>query len=175
MADPGLPSALPHELMILGDAPRGTEDEAPGEFSGVLVTAAGTAGTAHSDALVLQRRHVERGVAHAGSDQQLHLRESFDNGFLKRCTLAHRCDELGIGERPHHRLFIGEGVALDGNLDSPIPYRRPIRHIERHALVIVENAEPHHRLPLLPRSYDAIAFCRFVSSLSRNWLVVSHG
>src|ERR1700740_1408187 len=31
VADPGLPAALAHKGVVLGDAPRGAEDEAPGE------------------------------------------------------------------------------------------------------------------------------------------------
>src|SRR5208282_6344865 len=44
VADPGLPSAVSHKLMIFGDAPGGAEDQAPGELGGILVTAAGTTG-----------------------------------------------------------------------------------------------------------------------------------
>src|SRR6266403_3520081 len=73
VADPGLPSALPHELMILGDMPGGAEDQPPGEFGGVLIATAWTAGAAHGDTAILQRGHVERGVAHAGGDQECQL------------------------------------------------------------------------------------------------------
>src|ERR1700737_4883887 len=55
VADPGLPSALPHELMILGDVPGGAEDQTPGEFGGVLIAAARTTGAAHGDTAILQR------------------------------------------------------------------------------------------------------------------------
>src|SRR5262249_30029963 len=50
VADPGLPSALAQELMILGDPAGRAEDQAPGEFRGILVAAAGTPGAAHGDA-----------------------------------------------------------------------------------------------------------------------------
>ena len=66
--------------------------------------------------------------------------------FVKRRALAHRRDELGIGERAHHRVLIGEGMALDGDFDAAAPYRRPVRHVECDTLVIVENAQPHRRL-----------------------------
>src|SRR5262249_40787977 len=39
VADAGLPSALPQELMVFGDAAGGAEDEAPGKFGGILVAA----------------------------------------------------------------------------------------------------------------------------------------
>ena len=109
VADPGLPSALAHKLMILGDPPGGAEDQAPGELGGILVAAAGTAGAADGDAAILQRRHVERGVAHASGNQQFQLGQAIDDRFRKRRALAHRRDDLGIGERAHHRVLIGEG------------------------------------------------------------------
>src|ERR1700738_1739700 len=54
--------------------------------------------------------------------------------------------DFGKGVRAHHRARIGEGMALDGDLDSAASHRGPIRHVERYALVIVEDAEPHRRL-----------------------------
>ena len=152
VADAGLPSALTHELMVLGDAPGGAEDQPPGELGGILVAAAGAAGAAHRDAAILKRRHVERGVAHAGRDQQLQLRQALDDGFRKRRTLAHCRDKLGIGERAHHRVLIGESMPLDGDFDAAAPDRRPVRHIERDTLVVIENAEPHRCVPPLFRT-----------------------
>src|SRR3954469_19982192 len=63
MADMGLPAAVAHDRVILGDAARRPEDQAPGELGRVLVAAAplGSSwptGAAHRDAAVLQRRHV---------------------------------------------------------------------------------------------------------------------
>ena len=54
MADAGLPAALAHKRVVLGDAPRGAENEAPGEFGGVFVAAAGTAGAAHGSGKALR-------------------------------------------------------------------------------------------------------------------------
>ena len=72
--------------------------------------------------------------------------------FRKRRALAHCADDLAVGERAHHRVLIGESIALDGDLDAAAPDRRPVRHVERDALVIIENAEPHrHLLRLSPR------------------------
>src|SRR6266478_5725607 len=51
--------------------------------------------------------------------------------------------DFGNGVRAHHCVLIGEGVALDRDLDTAAPHRRPIRHIERHTLKIVENTKPH--------------------------------
>src|SRR5690348_7828889 len=52
VADPGLPSALAHELMILGDAPGGAEDQPPGQLGGILVAAARAAGAADNDVTI---------------------------------------------------------------------------------------------------------------------------
>jgi hypothetical protein len=38
-------------------------------------------------------------------------------------------------------------MAFDGNLDGAVPHRRPIRHVEGDALVIIEDAEPHRPPP----------------------------
>src|SRR5215472_3602849 len=95
MADAGLPPALPHKLMILSDAPGCTEDQAPGKLGGILIAAARTTGTAYGDAAVLQRRHVEGGVAHTGGDQQSQLGQAIDDRFWKRGALAHRRNQFG--------------------------------------------------------------------------------
>src|SRR5580704_11331617 len=54
VADAGLPAALAYKGVILGDPPHRTEDEAPGEFRGVVVAAAGATGAADRDALRLE-------------------------------------------------------------------------------------------------------------------------
>src|SRR4029077_16555930 len=81
MPNSSLPPAVPHELMIFGNPPGGAEDQPPGKLGGILVAAAGTPGAAHGDAAVLQRRHVERGVAHAGRDQQFQFGQPIDDRF----------------------------------------------------------------------------------------------
>src|SRR5579862_3284461 len=145
VADAGLPAALAHQRVIFRDAAGRPENEPPSQLGGVLVAASRTPGPAHRDAAVLQRRHVERRIAHAGVKQQLKLRQAIDNPPRKRGALAHRRDDLAVGERAHHVILVGERKALDGDLDAARPHRRPIRHVERDALVIVQNAEPHRK------------------------------
>src|SRR5205814_6347724 len=147
MADTRLPAAMTHKGVICRDASRRAEDEAPGELGRILVTAAGSAGAAHRDAAVAERRHVERGVAHAGRDQQFQLWQALNYASRERGALAHRRDNLAVGERAHDIIGIGERKALHGDLDAAGAHRRPIRHIERDALIIIENAEPHDVTP----------------------------
>src|SRR5947207_5092670 len=147
MTDTRLPAAMTHKGVIFGDASRRAEDEAPGELGRILVTATRSAGAAHRDAAVAQRCHIERGVAHAGGDQQFELRQAVDDAFRERGALTHRRDDLAVGERAHDILGIGERKALYGDLDAAGAHRRPIRHIERDALIIIENAEPHDVTP----------------------------
>ena len=103
VADTGLPAALAHERVVLGDTPGRAEDEAPGELGGVLIAAARPAGAAHGDPASLQRLHVERGVAHPGGDQQLQLWQLVDDLLGEHGALAHRADDLAVGERAHAR------------------------------------------------------------------------
>jgi hypothetical protein len=52
-------------------------------------------------------------------------------------------------------------MPLDGDFDAAAPDRRPVRHIERDTLVVIENAEPHlcvpplisNRLPACPIAF----------------------
>ena len=141
----GLPAALAHKGMILGDPPRRAENEPPGEFGGVFVAATRAAGAAYRDAARLERLHVERRVAHAGGDQELQLWQPVDHALGECGALAHRADNLAIGKRAHDIVLIGEREALDRDLDAARPNRRPIRHVERDALVIVKDADAHRR------------------------------
>src|SRR5947208_5650258 len=143
MTDTRLPTAMTHKGVIFGDASRRAEDEAPGELGRILVTATRSAGAAHRDAAVAERCHIERGVAHAGGDQQFELRQAVDDAFRERGALTHRRDDLAVGERAHDILGIGERKALYGDLDAAGAHRRPIRHTVRDALITIENAEPH--------------------------------
>src|SRR5437763_2027405 len=143
MTDTRLPAAMTHKGMIFRDASGGAENQSPGELGRILVTAAGSAGAAHRDAAVAERCHVERGVTHAGRDQQFELRQALNDAFRERGALAHRRDNRAVGERAQDIIGIGEGKALHGDLDAAGADRRPIRHLERDALIIIENAEPH--------------------------------
>src|SRR5262249_9181951 len=139
IADAGLPQPLAHRAVVVGDPTGGAEDQAPGELGGIQSAALGPA---NRDAMVAQRRQIKRGVAHSGRDQELELRQPFDEAAREGRALAHRRDDLGLREGTRGFILIGEGFTLDDDIGTALE-RRPVRHIERHALVVVENAKPH--------------------------------
>ncbi len=65
------------------------------------------------------------------------LWQAVDDVFRERGALAHRTDDLAVGERAHDIVLIGERKSLNRDLNAARPDRCPIRHVERDALVIV--------------------------------------
>src|SRR5262245_62347868 len=118
MADPGLPAAQPHELVIFGDPPRRAENETPGKLGSVLVAAPRPAGAADGDPGILQRGHVERGVAHPGGDQEFQVWQPFDDAPWEGGTLAHRANDLTVGQRADNIILVGEREPFDRDLDT---------------------------------------------------------
>ena len=55
----------------------------------------------------------------------------------ERGALAHRGDDLAVGQRAYDIVLIGERETLDRDLDAARPHPGPIGHGERDALVIV--------------------------------------
>src|SRR5204863_186729 len=72
-------------------------------------------------------------------------------------ALAHRGDDFGVGERAHDIVLVGERETLDRDLDATVLDRRPVRHLERDALIIIQNAEPHCWPPCPRMLKDVIA------------------
>src|SRR6185437_5915852 len=74
-ADRRLPLALAHPAVLARDAAGEGEDEAPGELGRRIGQ---HVGAAYGDAARLRRRQVDRGVAHAGGDQQLEIGQALE-------------------------------------------------------------------------------------------------
>ena len=106
------------------------------------------AGAAHHDAALGGGGQIDRSVAHAGGDQQLQLRQPRQQRGGHRRALAHDDQNVALLQMHRQLRFIGK-VRADGGHLHPIGQRRPVRHLERHLLVIIENCalQFHLRLP----------------------------
>src|SRR5690606_18360710 len=61
----------------------------------------------------------------------------------KRCALAHEADDVEADERAGGSLLVGEGLIEDGD-PVVLLQARPVRHLQRHLLVIIENGDRDH-------------------------------
>ena len=99
-ADGGLPRlAGLHARVLVADAPGQLEHQADGD-AGRRIAHRRRAADHH--AALLGRRHVERGIAQAGGDEELEIRQLLDHGARERRALAHRADDAEALQRLDH-------------------------------------------------------------------------
>ena len=101
--------------------------------------AAERAGAADRDAARLGRLGIDRGVAHAGGDQELQVGERVDHRLRKAGALAHGDDDLEALQRLDDLIRAAEMVVENLELDVGLDLG-PIGDLEDDVLVIVENS-----------------------------------
>src|ERR1700730_6857345 len=89
--------------------------------------------------------HIERGVAHARSDQKFQLWQRREQGTWKRRTLPHRADDLEILQCADGGLGGSKRFVESGDIDA-ICYLRPVRDPQSHVEIVIKNctAQPRH-------------------------------
>ena len=137
--------------VLVADVARQLEHQPDGDAGG---RAAERARAADHDAARLRRLNVDRGVAHAGGDQQLEVGQRLDHLARKTGALAHGDDDRKLLERRDDVSRPAE--MLVENLDVHIAFDfRPIGDFMVHILIVVENCAARRHDSSIPR--DALA------------------
>jgi hypothetical protein len=89
-------------------------------------------------AAVGSRRQIDRGVAHAGGDQELQLGELIEHRARKRRALAHCQDDFEILQRADGGLRRGKWLVEDGDVDAILDLG-PVREFQRDIEIVIEN------------------------------------
>ncbi len=96
------------------------------------------AGAADRDAALLGRLGVDRGIAHAGGDEEFQVGQRLDHLARKAGALAHGDDDLKTLERGDDLVGPAEMLIEDFEVDVALDLR-PVGDLEHHVLIIVEN------------------------------------
>src|SRR5712691_4881174 len=92
--------------------------------------------------------HVDRRVAHTRRHEQTQVRQTLHEVATERCALPHAGHDIEIPQSIRQGVTIGQMIPED--LNATIRSQRaPVGHLQRHALVVVENRNPSHRTPPL--------------------------
>ena len=90
---------------------------------------------------------VDRGVAHAGGDQQLQVAAGASSSSRReRRALAHRDHDVEGLQRPDELLPVGD-VAVEDRELAPRRQAPPVGEAARDLLVVVQDRDPHHAVP----------------------------
>ena len=148
-AERPLPSAFTHPLMLVRDVASERQNESQGQLGSRMGE---HAGAANEDAAIGRRLHIDRGVAHAGGDEELKLRQALEQRPWERRALAHGDEDLIILEPC--RGGIDAAQRRIEHIDRDLGFQaRPIRHGERDILIIVENGKPLHAIAPLSAAW----------------------
>jgi hypothetical protein len=101
------------------------------------------------DAVLPQGVKVDRHVARAGDAQKAEFGKPGDQTGWKRGSLAHRHDDVEIGQRLRGRI-LGRKRLIEERDRRMRFKRRPIRAFARRALPIVDYRNLGHLQPFLP-------------------------
>ena len=147
-ADGGLPGGAGVQPRILvTDVPRQFEHEADGDAGG---RAAERARAADHDAARLRRLGIDRGIAHAGGDQELEVGQGLDHLLGEAGPLAHGDDDVEALERRDH--FVGSAEMFIEDFNVHVAFdRRPVGDLEDDILIIVENCAANRHNSSTPR------------------------
>lgn len=137
--DRRLPTAGAHRQVLVDDSPGGGQDERPGEFDRRLDVASGRA---HMDAAFLSSRNVNRRIERPGGRDHLQLGETLDDLARQGRSLPHDAHHVEGRQPFDHRVRIGKVVVEDGDVSSGGD-RRPVGHVQRDVLVVVEDRDLH--------------------------------
>src|SRR5215475_13608566 len=120
--------------MLVADPPGEFQNQAKGDAGGRI---AERAGPAHGDAALGRCRHVDRGIARTGGDEQLEIGQCFDGVTAERRALAHHADNVKVPQ---------SAMDLVWPAHWPVEYRDlnlrrdlfPFPKLQRHVLIVVE-------------------------------------
>src|SRR5262245_14939868 len=135
-ADRGLPRhAGLHSRVLVADATGQLEHQADGDAGS---RAAGRWRAADHDAALLGGADVDRGVAQAGGDEQLQIRQLLDHRAGKPRALAHGADDVEALQRLDDVVLAAQMLLehLDVEVGGDF---RPIGDFKRDVLVVVED------------------------------------
>src|SRR6516162_8649638 len=127
---PGLQAGI-----LIADAPGELEHEADGNARGGISRGRGAA---HDDAMLPGRGDVDRGIAHAGGDQELEIGQLLDHSAGESGALAHGTDDLEALQRLDDVLLAAEVLVEDLAVELGSDFR-PVGRFEGDVLIIVEN------------------------------------
>ena len=146
-ADGRLPHGAGLEAGVLvADAAGEFEHQADGERGGGI---AERRRAADDDVPRLRGFEIDRGVAHAGRDQEFQVRQRLDHRARERGALAHGADDGEIFQRGDDVVRRAEVVVEYGDVDIARDLR-PVGHGQRDVLIVVENgAAQRHVVPRL--------------------------
>src|ERR1700684_311547 len=96
------------------------------------------AGAPGAGAAFLGRLGVDRGIAHAGGDEELEVGQRLDHFPWEAGALAHGDDDLESLERRDDVVGPAEMRVEDLDVDVALDLR-PVGDLEHHVLIIVEN------------------------------------
>ena len=142
-ADRALPAAFAQAAVLGRQLARRGQDQRPGMLGG---RPGQGFGAADRHAMLGRGGEIDRRVPGTRGHQQTQLGQRLEQCPRKGRPLAHRADDLEVTERRGDRRRIAE-VALEHGDLGRIAQRRPIRHVERHPLVVVEDRQLHRALP----------------------------
>ena len=77
-----------------------------------------------------------------GRGDQLQSRQALDDRPRQRCALAHDADHVERQQALDNFVEIGQMVIENGDHGLP-GERRPVGHLQRHVLIIVQDGDAH--------------------------------
>ena len=124
-----------HAGVLVTDVAGQFEHQADGDAGG---WAAERAGAADRDAAGLRCLGVDRGIAHAGGDQELQVGQGVDDLLREAGALAHGDDDLEALQRRDDLVRAAEMLVEDLEFDIALDLR-PVGDLEHDVLIVVEN------------------------------------
>ncbi len=124
-----------HPRVFVADMAGQFEHQPDGDAGG---RAAERGGAADGDAACLRRLGIDRGVAHAGGDQEFEIGQRVDNLFRETGPLAHGDDDLEALQRGDDLVGPAEMFIEHLELDLAFDFR-PVGDFEDDILIVVEN------------------------------------
>ena len=152
--------------VLVADVAGQLEHQADGDAGG---RAAERAGAADHDAARLRRLGVDRGVAHAGGDQELEIGQRLDHLARKAGALAHGDDDLEVLERRDDLIGPAEMLVEDLDIDVALDLG-PVGDLEHDVLIVVENCAANRHDASTPcKQRPEAAFIRACVGAAKDW------
>src|SRR5262249_40943092 len=142
-----LPAAGAQMGVFQCDLTRARKDESPGHLDGgpCIVPR-----MRHDDTSLGRGLYIDGRVARTGRCDQLQSRQALDDCPGQRCALAHDADHIERQEALDNLIGFGQMVIEDRD-HGATGERRPVGHLQRHVLIIVQDGYADHYLA--PRWY----------------------
>ncbi|MNF87862.1 hypothetical protein D3C84_703400 [compost metagenome] len=123
----------------------GGHDQCPGQFRRSMLVAVGAA---HLDAQRRRSLEVEGGVAHAAGHQQLQSGQASQQVFVESRTFTHHANHFERFQALGQGVVIGRVVVDETHLADVFQFR-PVNHVARYVLPIVDHCNLHRHQPYL--------------------------